>query len=98
MTKSYLEARNPFAQENCLLNVTNGTVAKSNVNVDKVKEIGHKIFNSMTEENDVEYSFKRKEQAMTFGQSNSIKIGKEEVQVDPQLLFQRLVTAGERTD
>lgn len=52
----------------------------------------------MTEENDVEYSFKRKEQAMTFGQSNSIKIGKEEVQVDPQLLFQRLVTAGERTD
>ena len=41
----------------------------------------------------VEYSFKRKEQSVTLAAKSSMKIDSERIQVDPQLLFQRLVIA-----
>ena len=38
-----------------------------------------------------EHTFRRKNQVVSFGKKSSIKIEGEEVQVDPQLLLQRLI-------
>ncbi|KXJ07029.1 hypothetical protein AC249_AIPGENE22875 [Exaiptasia diaphana] len=45
-----------------------------------------------------EQCFKRSEQAITLNSRNTVKIGKEDVQIDPQLLFQRLVLACDTAD
>jgi len=39
------------------------------------------------------YTFKRKNQAVTLETKSSVKIGGDAVQIDPQLLFQRLTIA-----
>ena len=44
------------------------------------------------------YTFKKSKQAVTLGLRSAIKINGESVQVDPQLLFQRLFTVGNRFD
>ena len=44
-----------------------------------------------------EYSFKRKNQAVTLASKSAVKINGESIQVDPLLLFQRLSLAG-KTD
>ena len=44
----------------------------------------------MIEENALEYTFKRKSQAVTLGLQTAVMIQGEAVQVDPQLLLQRL--------
>ena len=41
------------------------------------------------------YTFKQKCQAITLASKSSLKVGKEDVQADPQLLFQHLITAGQ---
>ena len=41
-----------------------------------------------------DFSFKRKDQAVTMASKSAVKVGGEVVQVDPQLLFQRLTIAG----
>ncbi len=46
----------------------------------------------MDEKTPAEYSFIRKNQAITLGTKSSVKIDRDQVQTDPQLLFQRLVT------
>ena len=40
-----------------------------------------------------DYSFKRGAQAVTIALKSSVKIVDDQVQVDPQLLFQRLIIA-----
>ena len=45
-----------------------------------------------------EYTLKKKEQAVILDAKSTVKIQNENVQVDPQLLFQHLVTAGTRND
>lgn len=42
------------------------------------------------------FSFRKSEQAVTLGTRSSVKVRGEAVKVDPQLIFQRLVTIGER--
>ena len=44
------------------------------------------------------YSFKKKDQTVTMDVKSTVKIRDEEVHVDGQLIFQRLVTAGTRCD
>ena len=44
------------------------------------------------------YALKKKDQAVTMDAKSTVKIQNENVQVDPQLLFQWLVTAGTRND
>ena len=41
-----------------------------------------------------ECTFKREDQAVTSGKGKLLKVGKDEVQVDPLLLFQRLIAVG----
>lgn len=45
-----------------------------------------------------EYTFKRKDQAVTLGMKSSAKIDGELVQVDPQLLFQRLIAVAQTSE
>ena len=45
-----------------------------------------------------EFSFKRSDQVVTLGSKNTVKINGENIQVDPQLLFQRLIVAAQTID
>ena len=67
-----------------------GVRAEEFVNVEKAKEVGQNILDSMTGKSAAEFSFKRSNQVITFSAKSSIKVDGEKIQVDPQLLFQRL--------
>ena len=57
---------------------------------DNAQQVGKNILLTMIEENALEYTFKRKSQAVTLGLQTAVMIQGEAVQVDPQLLLQRL--------
>ena len=90
-----LAAHNPFSLDtnNNLRNIMNGVNADSNVNAETAKSVGEKILSSMNGKLATEYSFKRSAQAVTMASKSSVKIADDQVQVDPQLLFQRLIIA-----
>ena len=60
------------------------------MNVDNAEQVGKNILLTMIGENVLEYTFKRKSQAVTLGSQTAVMIQGETVQVDPQLLFKRL--------
>ena len=60
------------------------------MNVDIAEQVGKNILLTMIGVNVLEYTFKRKSQAVTLGSQTAVMIQGEAVQVDPQLLFQRL--------
>ena len=68
-----------------------GVTAAKSVNVDRAKEIVHRIFDSLTGKKVDEYTFKRKDEAVTLGKRKLLKVEKDEVQVDSLLLFQLLI-------
>ena len=45
-----------------------------------------------------EFTFRKANQAVVFGSRSTVKIKGEHVNIDPQLLFQRLLTVRERCD
>ena len=51
----------------------------------------------MAQQNVFQHSFKKKDQAVTLSTS-AVKVNNETIQIDPQLLFQRLIAAGTRND
>ena len=68
------------------------------VNCDTAKHVGQQIVQSMTGKKVVDYTFRKKDQAVTMDTKCSVKFRNEVVSVDPMLLFQRLVTTGIRSD
>ena len=88
-----LAERSPIAEDPSLRNIMTGVNADSNVNVDAAAEVGTKVLESMTGKSVCSYSFSRCAQAITMASKSSLTIGNESVQVDPQLLFQRLILA-----
>ena len=86
-----LAERSPIAEDPSLRNIMTGVNADSNVNVDAAAEVGTKILESMTGKSVCSYSFSRCAQAITMASKSSLTIGDESLQVDPQLLFQRLI-------
>lgn len=90
---NFLLPRNPFSCDESLRNLASGVTADPTVNVDRAKELGQAILDSMTGQQVKDYKFRKKDQAVTMAVKVSAKIGGEAIQVDPQLLFQRLVTA-----
>ena len=89
----YALERNPFDNnQKDLINLQTGEVAETNVNVDNAKNIGKLISETMKGKEVTEYSFKRKDQAVTIKAGSTVKIDGNVVPVDPQLLFQRLIT------
>lgn len=91
----FLRERNPFSPELNLRNIETGCVAEDRVNVDSAKLIGDTILQNMENKIISGYSFKKSQKALTLPSKNVIKIGKDEVCVDPQLLFQRLLAVSD---
>ena len=89
-----LQILSPFNCEvKSLMNVVNGVVADKSANVDDFTKIGQKIISNMIDKKVFEYKFKRKDAAKTM--SFKIRIGKSKdaKEIDPALLFQRLLIA-----
>ena len=57
----------PFGSEPSLLNTISGIVAHDKVNVDQAKRVGQSIVESMVGQKITEFSFRRKNQAVTLG-------------------------------
>ena len=77
--------------------IATGINAGISINVDIAKEVGEKILTSMAQQNVLQRSFKKKDQAVTLSTS-AVKVNNETIQIDPQLLFQRLIAARTRDD
>ena len=86
----FLSERNPF-EGGVLRNITTGEVASNEVNVDNSELLGEAILETLVGENVYSFSFKRKDTAITMATKVSMRTEKDEVQLDPNLLFQRLV-------
>ena len=96
----YLLVRNPFQNDGItdLRNIATGVTAPTNVNVDEAKPIGENIIKKMAGKKVVDFSFRKKDQAVNMEAKSLVKIRNEEVQIDTIILFQRLVTAGTRSE
>ena len=92
--EKYIEERNPFQRnlDTSLFNIVTGVAAAKEVNVCDVKQIGQKILNGMTGKSVDDYVFKKKDQLVPMSIGTSVSIEEEHVHIDPQLLFQRLLT------
>ena len=66
----YLMDRNPFECGENLNNIANGMHAQATVNADKALEIGSRILNQMDGISPADYTFKRKDQAVTMASKN----------------------------
>ena len=75
-----------------------GVTVPTSVNVDIAEDVGKEILASMEGKKVSEFVFKRKTQVKTMDFKSTFNIGDEIVQIDPNLLFQRLITAGTRCD
>ena len=83
----YLQERNPFSSDPSLQSIATGVHAHPTVNVDKAVAIGDMILTSMNGTTPAEYTFRKKNQAVTLGlKSSSIKIDGDRIQIDPLLL------------
>ena len=89
----FLESRNPFINNCSLRSIATGTNDGISVNVDTAKDVGEKILTSMAQRKVLQHSFKKKDQTVTLSTS-AVKVNNETMQIDPRLLFQRLITAG----
>ena len=95
---SYLQERNPFSSDPTLRNICTGVHAHGTVNVDTAKVVGNAILSSMEGTTPADFTFKRSRQAITLDTKAALKIGDAAVQIDPQLLFQRLTIAAKACD
>ena len=75
-----------------ILSIATGVTADSTI-PDKEKEVGQNILNAMEGNNALEYTSKRKDRAITMSSKVHAMVDGESIEVDPQLLFQRLLTA-----
>ena len=96
--KEFLCEHNPFSMHEDLINISNGMHASSNVNVERSKDIGLKILRSMDKQSPTEFSFKQREQAVTLAVKNSMKIKDEIIQINPNLMFQRLAAIASKSE
>ena len=71
--------------------------AEVNNAMQQLTGVQYKILTSMTQQNVLQQSFKKKYQAVTLSTS-AVKVNNETIQNDPHLLFQRLIAAGTRND
>ena len=93
MIPDYLQHRSPFEHDSSLQSIATGVTAESTVNADKAKEVGCKILQSMAGKNVSDFTFKKKDAVVTMGSKSYAKIDGQSLPIDPQLLFQHLLTA-----
>jgi hypothetical protein len=89
-----LAERNPFEDSPSLQNIVTGVATREDVNVEQAEQVGQKILSDMTGQHVQQYVFRKKNQVITPESKSTIRINGEKVNIDPQLLFQRLVIAG----
>ena len=94
----YLEVRNPFEGHKNVICIDTGEEGDEKVNVQNSKNIGMKIVDAMVGKPILNYSFSKKDMAITMKPRASLTIDGELVPVDPQLLFQRLLVLIGRDD
>lgn len=90
----FLEERDPFRECSRLKNIATGVVADSSANAHKACDVGTVILDKMVGHKVSEFSFKWPDKAVTMAtvSKSSVKIDGDIISVDPQLLFQRLVS------
>ena len=71
---------------------------ESTVNINTAHAVGAPILNSIDRRTTDEHTFRRKDQVVTLGTNNSVRIDGDDVQDDPLLLFQRLITVAQTSD
>jgi len=89
----YLVDRNPFTMCDKLVNIHTGEIAGDSVNVDQAELIGKKIIAAMQGQDVKKYKFKRSEAAVVMKSNSTVKVDNSVINVDPQLLFQRIITS-----
>ena len=94
----YLQDRNPFCNDSSLRSIVTGGHAHPTVNVDAAHAVEATILNLMEGRTPDEHTFRRKDQVVTLGTQNSVRIDGDDVQGDPLLLFQRLITVAQTSD
>ena len=95
---NYLQERSPFTPNASLRNISTGINVHSTVNADNARDIANAILESMEGKTVGEYTFMRKNQAVTYDTKSSVKIGDDAVHIDPQLVFQHLTIAAMASD
>ncbi|XP_041347329.1 uncharacterized protein LOC121367282 [Gigantopelta aegis] len=88
----FIQNRNPFSPNVSLRNIVSGITADNTVNADDATDDASEDVKSMACCNALDYTLRRK-QVDTTCQKLSASVDGEPIHVDPQLLFQRLVTA-----
>ena len=83
--------RDPFSQNESLVNIVNGMTTEESVNVDRSQHIGERILHSMMGKSVDEFTA----EAVTMSSRSAVKIRGETTAVDPQLIFQWLILVGE---
>lgn len=97
---TFLLRHNPFQQtpypQDVLRNIATGKSASERITADQAREMGEKVLNLMEGQVIADYTFSRKNQIsnMASDKAARVKVGKEEIEVDPNLLFQRFAIAG----
>ena len=94
----YLQGLNPFSNEPSMRNIATAVHAHPIINVDTARSVGAAILKSMEGKTSDEHSFIRKDQVVTLGTKSSFKVDGVEAQVDPKLLFQRLIIVAQTSD
>ena len=89
----FLQDRTPFGQDSSLRNIATGITAGKEVTADRARDVGCKILTNMVGQNVGEHSFEKKDHVVMMSHKQSLKVDGENVSVDSQLLFQRLVMA-----
>jgi len=91
---NYLCENNPFERTQDLRSIASGLTGDHTVNVHNAKQVGEKILDSIFGKNVFQSSFSRKDTVLQLGQRNHVRIDRDLVNIDPQLLFQRLLAVG----
>ena len=91
----FLETHVPFNIFK-LRDIALGVVADPRVNADVAKTVGEMIIETIFGQIVANY-VKKKNQVVTMGNTKAIRIGGEDVIMDPMLVFQRFSTAGRNT-
>ena len=75
------------------MSIDTGEIAIATVSVDQAKKIGSDILESICGNPTMNYTFKKKDTAITVKARSTVQIDGEIIPVDPLLIFQRLITA-----
>lgn len=87
----YLSERNVFANSTVLRNVIDGVVSYPNCNPHDAENVGMAVVKKMEGKNSATFVFEKKGQVVVMNTKNTIQIDNENVQIDPEILFQRLL-------